>query len=87
MRINSIPLRFFNLYGLNENISEFFISVYTFLAFSTLLEAKSGTNKLPVEEPTNKSYCCCFSWIKYWAIPPAKAPLLPPPDITNAFMF
>jgi hypothetical protein len=47
---------------------------------------RSGTSRLPVELPINILYCFLQIVIRYSARPPAKAPLLPPPEITKAFI-
>ncbi len=57
--------------------------VYALCKFFIWPEAINGTNKFPVDVPIRISYSLPSSK-RYWATPPPKAPLEPPPEITKA---
>ena len=80
------PFTFFRKKGQLLKISSCVTLVNTIFNFSISPIDRSGTSKLPVELPINILYCCLQTVISYYDRPPEKAPLLPPPEITKAFI-
>jgi hypothetical protein len=56
---------------------------YKFLYYQ-FCQSEMGSNNLPVELPTNNSYCLPLSLIKVFSNIARISPLLPPPEITSA---
>ena len=72
--------------GFKLKILRWSMLVYKSYNRPILSNAKCGISRLPVEVPTKRSYSLFSTSIKYCATPPANAPLLPPPLITNALI-